>query len=394
GTWQFSVDNGTNWTSFGVPSTVSSRLLASNATTRVRFIPNADFNGSVDPGITFRAWDQSSGTNGNTGDTTVVGGTTAFSTATETASIVVTEVNDAPTAIGEALTSVAEDSGQRTIPFADLTANDSRGPANESGQALVVNAVSNPVGGTVSISAGNVLFTPDLNFNGAASFQYTVQDNGTTNGGADFKTSNTVTATFTITAVNDAPLNTVPGAQSVAENSSLTFFAANSNAIAIADGDAGSNPVQVQLTATNGVITLSGISGLSFTVGDGTADAAMSFTGTIANINAALNGLVFAPTAGFNGAASLQIVTNDQGNTGSGGALSDSDTVNVSVNDGGALQLSAATYAVSESAANATITITRTGGSAGTATVVFSTSNGTADAGQDYTAVTNQTVTF
>ena len=67
-------------------------------------------------------------------------------------------------------------------------------------------------------------------------------------------------------------------------------------------------------------MTLSGVSGLTFSTGDGTGDATMTFTGTIANINAALNGLSFSPTANFNGAASLQIITNDQGNTGSGGA--------------------------------------------------------------------------
>src|SRR5204863_5369292 len=49
-------------------------------------------------------------------------------------------------------------------------------------------------------------------------------------------------------------------------------------------------------------------------------------------INTALAGMNFAPTANFNGAASLQIVTNDQGNTGSGGPLSDTDTVNITVN--------------------------------------------------------------
>ena len=63
----------------------------------------------------------------------------------------------------------------------------------------------------------------------------------------------------------------------------------------------------------------------------------MVFTGTSAAINTALDGLAFAPNANFSGAASLQIVTDDQGNTGSGGALSDSDTINITVtpvNDG------------------------------------------------------------
>src|SRR5439155_6655126 len=96
---------------------------------------------------------------------------------------------------------------------------------------------------------------------------------------------------------------------------------------------------------------------------------------------------------GFSGAASLQIVTNDQGNTGSGGPLSGTDTINITVSDGGILQLSASTYTVAENAGPAVITITRTGASAGTATVQIATSNGTATAGSDYTAV-SQTVTF
>ena len=96
GTWQFSMDNGTNWAPFGTPDSLNARLLAANATTRVRFLPNLNFNGTVDPGLTFRAWDQTSGTNGNTADVSIVGGTTAFSIAIETASITVNPVNDAP----------------------------------------------------------------------------------------------------------------------------------------------------------------------------------------------------------------------------------------------------------------------------------------------------------
>ena len=109
-------------------------------------------------------------------------------------------------------------------------------------------------------------------------------------------------------------------------------LAGNGNQISIADVDAGAGSVQVTLTGTNGTLTLAGIAGLTFTTGDGTADATMTFTGTVANINTALNGLSFAPTANFNGAASLQITTNDQGNTGTGGAQIDTDTVAITVN--------------------------------------------------------------
>ena len=59
----------------------------------------------------------------------------------------------------------------------------------------------------------------------------------------------------------------------------------------------------------------------------------------------------------------------------------------------GTLQFSAATYSVAENGGTATITITRTGGSAGAVGVTFTTSNGTATAPADYTAVT-QTVSF
>ena len=87
------------------------------------------------------------------------------------------------------------------------------------------------------------------------------------------------------------------------------------------------------LTATHGTLTLSGTTGLTFSTGDGTADATMTFTGTISAINAALNGLTFTPTPSYSGSASVRIVTNDQENTGSGGALEDDDTVNITVNE-------------------------------------------------------------
>ena len=59
----------------------------------------------------------------------------------------------------------------------------------------------------------------------------------------------------------------------------------------------------------------------------------------------------------------------------------------------GALQFSATGYSVNENAGTALITITRTGGSEGTVTVNYATSNGTATAGSDYTSASG-TLTF
>jgi len=129
---------------------------------------------------------------------------------------------------------------------------------------------------------------------------------------------------------NQPPVNTVPGAQTVLEDNNLLFSAGNGNAISVSDADA--STLLVTLAGTNGVLSLSGTNGLTFSIGDGTADPLMEFTGTIVDINAALNGLVFSSPQDYNGPASVQIVADDQGNTGSGGPLTDTDTVNVTVN--------------------------------------------------------------
>jgi parallel beta-helix repeat protein/VCBS repeat-containing protein len=151
--------------------------------------------------------------------------------------------------------------------------------------------------------------------------------NTTTNSTSEF--SNAVAST--VVSTNTAPVNTVPAAQTTAEDSALTFSSTNSNAISVADADAGTNALQVTLTVNNGTLTLAQNTGLAFTTGDGTSDATMTFTGTIQDINAALNGLRFDPTANFNGQSTLTITTNDQGNTGTGGALQDSDNVTINV---------------------------------------------------------------
>ncbi|WP_254173994.1 DUF4347 domain-containing protein [Planktothrix pseudagardhii] len=94
GTWQFSNDNGNNWTTFGAVTDSSATLLSNTAL--VRFVPNANFNGNVS--LTYRGWDGTSGSNGQTGvNVSTNGGITAFSTATATSNLSITNINDAPT---------------------------------------------------------------------------------------------------------------------------------------------------------------------------------------------------------------------------------------------------------------------------------------------------------
>jgi len=62
GTWQYSTDSGGVWNDFGAPTTATARLLSADGTTYVRFVPDADWNGTVNPGMTFKGWDQTTGT--------------------------------------------------------------------------------------------------------------------------------------------------------------------------------------------------------------------------------------------------------------------------------------------------------------------------------------------
>ena len=86
GTWYYTVDGGTNWNLLGTNSEFSALLLAAAPGSRVYFQPQTNFIGTVPAALSFRAWDQTSGTNGGTADTTSNGWTNAFSTAVGAAS--------------------------------------------------------------------------------------------------------------------------------------------------------------------------------------------------------------------------------------------------------------------------------------------------------------------
>ena len=83
-----------------------------------------------------------------------------------TVSINVTPVNDPPVATAD--TKSTTQNTPLTFPASDLMTNDSKGPADENGQSLTVTAVSaaSSQGGTVSLGAGNITYTPPTGFSG------------------------------------------------------------------------------------------------------------------------------------------------------------------------------------------------------------------------------------
>ncbi|WP_299763991.1 cadherin-like domain-containing protein [Ramlibacter sp.] len=150
GSWEYSLD-GTTWISMGSPSATAALLLPANTLARIGFTPNGNFNGTIAGAVSFKAWDQTTGTAGGTANPGATGAN-AFSAAT----------------------------GQLNVR---------------------------------------------------------------------------------VTAVNDPPVVTVPGAQVTVEDTSLVFNPGNGNLVSVADLDAGVNPVQVTVRATNGTVTLDTVVG-------------------------------------------------------------------------------------------------------------------------------------
>ncbi len=108
---------------------------------------------------------------------------------------------------------------------------------------------------------------------------------------------------------NNPPVNSVPGGQTMGKDTTLVFSSGNGNLISVSDAEGG--PVRVTVRVDNGSLTLSQITGLTFVTGDGTDDATMTFTGTLAAVNAALNGMGYTPDPGWTGTPTLTVTTDD-----------------------------------------------------------------------------------
>ncbi|MDH4166459.1 MAG: Ig-like domain-containing protein [Gammaproteobacteria bacterium] len=192
GTWWYSTNNGGTWTAVGTVTNASALLLAADANTRLYFQGNSNFNGTVSDGLTFRAWDQTSGAAGTKVSTATNGGTSAFSSATDTASITVSAVNDNPVAAGDRI--IVSSSTAVTIAASSLLANDT----DADGLSLSITGVSGATGITgLTLNAdGSISFTSGATAGATAgSFQYTVSDGA---GG-----TNTATVTIDVRTVSN-----------------------------------------------------------------------------------------------------------------------------------------------------------------------------------------------
>lgn len=218
GTWEFSLNQGKTWQSIGQASDANGLLLRDSD--RIRFRPGSHYQGFAF--VELRAWDRTSGTEGNRVDLTPpgsIGSSSAFSLAKETATVAVIAVNDAPE--GANKTTMVQEDKAVVITLADFGFSDATDLIPNGFAQVVINTL--PAKGALKlagvpvvagqaipaakIAANNLVYTPAANGQGSnyASLVFQVRDNGgTANGGIDLDpTPNTLT--ISVQSVNDAP---------------------------------------------------------------------------------------------------------------------------------------------------------------------------------------------
>ncbi len=155
--------------------------------------------------------------------------------------------------------------------------------------------------------------------------------------GASLLSAATVTPTPTPTPapldINDKPVIMVPsGSKGTTQSVSLPIAG-----ITVSDADAGSGNLTVTLSAEHGTLAVNGnISGgvkLANISSNGTGSVVL--IGTLLQINATLadpSGLLYKSNTGFVGTDRVNIVANDNGNSGAGGAQTGSQSLSIVVN--------------------------------------------------------------
>ena len=169
----------------------------------------------------------------------------------------------------------------------------------------------------LNAAINGLVYTPNTGYSGSAPLNISLTDPGD---------SLTGSATVAITVSPISPPNiAAPSNIDVNENSTLLFAPSQSDTITLSDSFAGSTPLTLTLSVNDGTLDLGSTNGLTSVSGNGSST--ISVTGTLANLNADLNGLIYTPTAGFHGQDTLSFTVTDTGTN-----LSDSITTNIVVN--------------------------------------------------------------
>ncbi len=185
--------------------------------------------------------------------------------------------------------------------------NFSQGTGSQDGTMIFTGSLSD-----INNALSSLIYKSNSSFKGIDTVSVSVNDNGNTGVGGPLSDSKSIAVT--VTPINKAPVITLPSSQSATEDTSLTI-----SGISIGDVDGNGGDVTVSLTAVNGTLSLGSTSGIKLLTGTGSQDKNITFTGTLASVNTALNNLIYLGSKDFNGADSITIEVNDSVLTGNGG---------------------------------------------------------------------------
>lgn len=357
GKWYYSLDNGTTWTLFNsvastIDSTNSAVLLDGTttgaATNRIRFVPT--LNATATPTLTYVAWDKSTGSAGSRVNVSTRGGSTAFSSASDTATLTVSGGNAWPTAnsFPGSLT-FSEDTSNNAVNFSSATLADADGDSLTLTLSITAGSFSAPESGTgvtvsgsgLSISlagtatalntyldtAANIKFTPAANAFGSpyATLTYTLND-GTVDGA-------TGTVAINVADVNDRPILDISGAPTFttrAEDVASSVNVGDSVASLVIDGSISDLDGAVEAIAvteidnTNGLWYYSLNNGSTWNVFSGASEvlaltSARLLDGSLTG--SATNKLRFVPNANWSGSTTIKYRAWDKSSGTAGGVL-------------------------------------------------------------------------
>jgi len=173
----------------------------------------------------------------------------------------------------------------------------------------------------INTQLDGLLYQPNANYNGNDTLQITIEDQDTAG-----SLSSTENINILVNPVYDPPSITAPVSQSVIEDGSIVFESMQLNSLTVAAPDTTSP--EVTLVVSNGTLEIVNTAGTTIT---GNNSSAVMLTGSVPDLNASLEGLVYSPSANYAGPDMLEVEIADLGQTGSGSPGNSSSQVAITV---------------------------------------------------------------
>jgi len=267
---------------------------------------------------------------------------------------------------------------------------------------------------TVAVSRTSSAGTASVDFATSAGTALVGSDFSTSSGTlsfADGETTKNVSIIIDNDVVNEDSENfTIALSNPAAEHGSVSL-GTSSHTVTIVDNDT----TEISFSADNSSVAegstthsitatrskTNGTASVNYATSNGTATAGSDYTGVVTDTlnfadgesTATINITILGDSVNENDETFVVTLSSPSTQYGSSALGTSTHTVTITNNDASEISFASSTSSVSESAGTASITVNRTDTN-GTATVNYSTSDDTATAGSDYTAVTNELLSF